>query len=242
MTLTPLEIKKQEFKKNLRGYDPVEVDAFLELVSEELEDIIRDKNELADEVLILKTQLRDYKSVEKTLQDTLMSAQESIKDSKENSNREADIIVREAELKAEQILEHTKLRLAEMKNELVLVKSQKDSFARRLRHLLDSQLELIQVLELDDLGFGPYESSKKKTGMRHHRKSSGSETEQEKIEFAAVDDVLPERPAERQSADDGKNESAHDIHWGKRNLPEDIPDSSGDEQKPAQRISDQLIT
>ncbi len=125
MKLTPLDIKKQEFKKSMRGYDAIEVDAFLEMVADEFESLNQEKNNLADEVLKLKTQLQDYQEVEKTLKETLMHAQESINESRETSKREANLTVREAEVQAEKIMEDTKLKLATMKNELVLIKAQK---------------------------------------------------------------------------------------------------------------------
>ena len=161
LKITPLDIKKQDFKRVLRGFDPVEVETFLEMVSEEFEALIKAKNELADEVLRLKTQLKDYQEVEKTFKESLMSAQQTINQSRENSQKEANLIIREAEIKAEKILEDTKIQLIEMRNELMLIKAQKDSFAKRLRHLLESQLELIGVLELDDLGLGNDKSAKK---------------------------------------------------------------------------------
>ena len=154
MRLTPLDIKKQEFKRIMRGYDPDEVNAFLEMVAEEFEVLQREKNRLDDEALKLRTQLHDYQEVERTLKQTLMNAQETVQLSRDNSKREADLLLREAELQAEKIIEGARLKLAQLKNELQIVRAQKDSFARRLRHLLESQLELIGVLELDDLGFG----------------------------------------------------------------------------------------
>jgi cell division initiation protein len=154
LRLTPLDIKKQEFKRTMRGYDPEEVNAFLEMVAEEFETLQREKNRLDDETLKLRTQLHDYQEVERTLKQTLMNAQESMQVSRDNSKREADLVLREAELRAEKIVDDARRRLAELKNELLVVRAQKDSFARRLRHLLESQLELIGVLELDDLGFG----------------------------------------------------------------------------------------
>lgn len=153
MKLTPLDIKKQEFKKSLRGYDPVEVDAFLDMVADEFETAIREQNQLADEVLRLRTQLQDYLQVEKTLKETLVNAQENISASRQSSQREADIILREAEMKAERIIESARMKLERLKNDVILIKAQKESFARRLRHLLESQIELIHVLEMDDVGF-----------------------------------------------------------------------------------------
>lgn len=161
MKITPLDIKKQVFKKVLRGYDPIEVETFLEMVAEEFEYLIKQKNELSDDVLKLKTQLRDYQEVEKTFKESLMNAQQTINQSRENSKRESDLVIKEAEVKAEKILESAKRQLIEMKNQLMVVKAQKDSFAKRLRHLLESQVELLTILEMDDVG---YET---KSGSQH---------------------------------------------------------------------------
>jgi cell division initiation protein len=241
LKLTPLEVKKQEFKKAMRGFDPDEVNAFLEMVSEELESLIREKNQLTDEVLKLRTQLRDYQNVEKTLQETLVSAQESIKESKQNTTRQAEMIVREAELKAEKILEDAKLRLAEMKNELVVVRAQKDSFARRLKHLLESQLDLITVLELDDLGFNKYEhrGTKPKTKV-----AEKIEQVNEELEFEGIDDTVPEETKDDalENPEKSEPEEPHGIKWGKRHAEDFNIDKDDDEEKPPQsRISDKLI-
>jgi len=178
LKLTPLDIKKQVFKKILRGYDPIEVETFLEMVAEEFEALIKERNDLADEVLKLKTQLRDYQEVEKTFKESLMNAQQTINQSRENSKRESDLIIKEAEVRAEKIIENAKMQLIELKNELMVVKAQKDSFAKRLRHLLESQLELLSVLEIDDLGFGQAKSSTRPKDMRYQiREHSPTQTE-----------------------------------------------------------------
>jgi len=177
--LTPLDIKKQKFRPKVRGLDTAEVESFLEMVADEYEAVLNEKNHLADEVTKLKTQLRDYQQVEKTLQETLMNAQETVSQSRENSKREAQIILREAELKSERIVEEAREKLDKMRNELAILKAQKESFAKRLKHLLDSQIELIRVLEMDDIGYTrqPEEQAKPKlpeTGERPgHRPGSG---------------------------------------------------------------------
>ena len=153
MKLTPLDIKKQRFKIKVRGYDPIEVESFLEMVADEYEVVLNERNRFSEEVAKLKTQLTDYQQVEKTLQETLMNAQETVSQSRENSKREAQIIIREAELKAERILDEARERLDKMKNELTILRSQKESFAKRLKHLLESQIELIRVLEVDDVQY-----------------------------------------------------------------------------------------
>ena len=151
--------------------------------------------------------------------------------------------VREAEVQAEKILAHTKLKLAEMKNELVLIKAQKDSFARRLRHLLESQIELICVLELDDLGFDKLEKKRPKVHSKpKYQQEPPQNFEQEKIEFGSVDDILPEEP-------NAKTEAIKTVDLDEtqsEDLPEPAVDQSEEQQGIEQeekksRISDQLI-
>jgi cell division initiation protein len=151
--ITPLEIKKQRFAIKMRGYDQAEVETFLEMVSAEYEALMNEKNRLHEELTKIKVQLRDYQQVEKTLQETLMNAQENVSQARENSKREAQIILREAELKAEKILDDAKEKLDRMKNDLSILRAQKESFSKRLRHLLESQIELIKVLEMDDVAY-----------------------------------------------------------------------------------------
>jgi cell division initiation protein len=153
MKLTPLDIKKQKFAQKMRGYDTSEVESFLEMTANEYETALNERNRLNEEAVKLKTQLRDYQQVEKTLQETLMNAQESVNQSLENSKREAQIILRESELKAEKILDDARGKLDKMKNDLAILRAQKDSLAKRLKHLLQSQIELINVLEIDDTGY-----------------------------------------------------------------------------------------
>jgi cell division initiation protein len=239
LRLSPLEVKKQEFKKTMRGYDPLEVDAFLEMLADELENINREKKQLSDEVMKLKIQLRDYQDVESTLRETLVTAQESVNESKENSRREADMMLREAELKAEKLLEDTKLRLAEMKNELVLVKAQKDSFARRLRHLLESQLDIIGVLEMDDLGFETPQSKRRHVQKQEAQAATpGMETKPDEYGMQEPQKGKAEAAAEKQQQPEQK-EDYTDIEWKTRQM--NIDEDKDDDDDQHNRISDQLI-
>jgi cell division initiation protein len=154
--LTPLDIRKQEFRRAVRGFDVDEVETFLDMVAEQFETLLRERNRLNEEVLKVRTQLRDYQQVEKTLQETLMNAQQSISESRESSRREAELIVREAELRAEEIIEDARNQLQQLKNELLLLRAEKASFVKRLKQLLQSQVELVEVLSSDDLDLGGF--------------------------------------------------------------------------------------
>ena len=100
MKLTPLDVKKQEFKKVLRGYDPAEVDSFMDMMSNEFAELLKQCKDMKEQLVEYEGQLRDYRQMEKTLQQTLMQAQEASGRSIENSRKEGQLIVQEAELKA----------------------------------------------------------------------------------------------------------------------------------------------
>ena len=150
MKLSPLDIKKQEFKKVLRGYDPVEVDSFLDMMSNEFADLIKQCKDMNSQLVEFETQLRDYRQMEKTLQQTLMQAQEASGRSIENSRKEGQLIIQEAELKANQLLDRARLDLSRTKEEIGNLRSKKESIVSRLKVLLNSEVELIKALEIDD--------------------------------------------------------------------------------------------
>ena len=77
MKLTPLDIRKQEFKRVMRGYDPVEIDTFMEMTANEFEEVLKSQKDMRDRVIELEVQLKDYRTIEKTLQQTLLQAQET---------------------------------------------------------------------------------------------------------------------------------------------------------------------
>lgn len=150
MRITPLEVKHQRFRKSMRGYDPVEVETFLEMVSNELEELIRENRELKDKIIEQETKLVDYKNMEKTLQQTLIQAQEASGKSIENSRREGEIIIKEAEVKASQIVEKARLDFARIKEEISQVKARKESIVGKLKVLLSSELNLLRALEVEE--------------------------------------------------------------------------------------------
>jgi cell division initiation protein len=165
MKITPLEVKRQQFKKAMRGYDTIEVETFLEMVSNELEELIRENRVQQDRLLQQETQLADYKNIEKTLQQTLMQAQETSGRSIENSKHEAELIVKEAEVKASQIVEKARLDFAHAKEEISQLKARKESVLSKLKILLSSELNLIRALEIDE--DGNMGNPSKGTGKEH---------------------------------------------------------------------------
>jgi len=150
MKLTPLDIRKQEFRKTLRGFDPIEVQTFLEMVGEEYEQLLEKNKQLNHRLIELETKLKDYQENEKNLRETLLNVQEVKKQSEESSRRQADLLIKESELKALEIIEIARKQARQMRDEVSILRSQKESFINRLRQILISQIELLSVLEIDD--------------------------------------------------------------------------------------------
>ncbi|MBL7190166.1 DivIVA domain-containing protein [bacterium] len=150
MNLTALDIKKHEFSKSFRGFDAQEVQAYLEMLAEEFLNLQKENDNFTRRILQLETQLSDYKSLEEKWKFTMMNAQNSADKALESSRKEADILKREAELKAEEIIAEARRKTAGYREELDMLQAEKNSFIKRLKHLLKSQWELIDVLEKED--------------------------------------------------------------------------------------------
>jgi cell division initiation protein len=148
MKLTPLDVRKQEFKKVMRGYDPIEVETFMEMMANEFESLLKEQNESRGKTIELESDLKNYKQIERTLQQTLMQAQEATGKTYEAARRDAESIIKEAEMKASGIVNAAHAEVAKLNSEIVQLRSRKDSMVGRLRVLLSSELELIKALEV----------------------------------------------------------------------------------------------
>lgn len=147
MKLTPLDIKKQEFKKVLRGYDTVEVDTFMDMMANEYEELLRQQKEMRERVVELEVQLKDYRQIEKTLQQTLLQAQETTGKTYETARKEAELITRDAEQKAAGIIAQAHLDLSQLKRELQELATRKEALVHQLRVILNAELDLLKTLE-----------------------------------------------------------------------------------------------
>ena len=169
MKVTPLDLKKQEFKRAVRGYDRVEVDTFMELIISEFESLIHENTKLSKNNASLEAELKHFKEVEKTLKETLYNVQETSQISRENSLKEATLVKKEAELEAIRMVDEARGETQRLREEMMTLKQQKESFTARLRHLLSSQLELLEVLEMDDADLDKLKDKSGKTATAPKR-------------------------------------------------------------------------
>ena len=145
MKLTPIDIRKWEFKKGVRGYDKYEVQAFLELASEEFEKLQQERREFEQKSKRLEKEIEEYRRVEKSLQDTLISAKETTDKSMQNSRKEAELIVGDAELHADKILDSARKKASKIEDEITRLTVLRDSYTVKLKGMLNSQIELLEL-------------------------------------------------------------------------------------------------
>lgn len=139
MKISPLDIQQQQFKgKMLGGLDPEDVDAFLQTVAAEMENLIRENNELKEQQARHNREMADMAEKEKDLRETMLAAQRITEDMKANARKEAELVVSEAELRAGRIVADAERQLGELKARIEEVRRQKIQFEMGFKSLLDS--------------------------------------------------------------------------------------------------------
>ena len=133
MRMTATDIRQQQFAVRLfRGFDPQEVDAFLEEMADDFDELSRENALLKEQLLQLEEKSRGVEGREKTLQETLVTTQKIAEEFKENSRREAELVLREAHLRAEKSMQDAREEHAKLTTEV--------SGLRRLRRQLGEEI------------------------------------------------------------------------------------------------------
>ncbi len=133
MRMTATDIRQQQFAVRLfRGFDPQEVDAFLEEMADEVEELARENALLKEQLVQLEEKSKGIEGREKTLQETLVTTQKIAEEFKENSRREAELILREAHLRGEKVMQDTREEHAKLTAEV--------GGLRRLRRQLGEEI------------------------------------------------------------------------------------------------------
>ncbi|MCL4426009.1 MAG: DivIVA domain-containing protein [Firmicutes bacterium] len=145
--LTPLDIHNKEFRKGFRGYSETEVDEFLDEVVRDFETLIRENAELKSHLEEVEERLAHFKSIEETLNNTLIVAQSTAEELKASARKEADIIIREGELKAQKSLEEAQARVRRVQEEYEEIKKQFQVFRSKVRGLTQAYLNLLEEEE-----------------------------------------------------------------------------------------------
>lgn len=152
--LTPLDIESKKFDKTLMGLDPRQVRKFLKEIIANYEVLYRENIELKDKLNVLSEGIQYYKTMEETLQNTLILAEKAAEDSKKRAREQAELIEREAELKAEEILGSTKDELNHLRLQKKNLMRSFETAKIQVQQYLQLQLDMIgkeDVNFVDDL-------------------------------------------------------------------------------------------
>ena len=145
--LTPHDIRKQEFRKSLRGYETGGVEDFRVRAADALERAIRDRQVLEERVSALTEQLRVFREREKAMNEALVAAQQLREDTRTAAQREAQVIVREAEAEARRIIEEARTAEGDVRRQLGEAERQFQAYLGGFRALLERQMAELRALD-----------------------------------------------------------------------------------------------
>jgi cell division initiation protein len=140
MKLTPLDIHHKEFRHSLRGYAEDEVDQFLDEVADEFERLFKENIDLSEKTEQALQQVRGYQEMERTLHNTMLAAQQSAEEIVAKANKEAELMLRDAELKAKEIVHAALAEKQKTQSEFSRIKSSEEDFRMKFRALLEEHL------------------------------------------------------------------------------------------------------
>jgi DivIVA domain-containing protein len=145
--LTPLDVRKQEFRKSLRGYETEGVEDFRVRVADALERAIRDRSVLEERVSALTEHLRVFREREKAMNEALVAAQQLRQDSRAAAEREGQVIVREAASEAKRLLDEARSAESAVQVKMAETERQFQQYVGGFRALLERQLAELRALD-----------------------------------------------------------------------------------------------
>jgi cell division initiation protein len=147
MRITPLDIRNHSFSRRFSGIDGAEVSSFLHLVSEDYEALVRENESQHERIRQLEQRVEQLVADERLLKETLLSAQAMTTDLREAAIKESEVLVGEAEVKAEKILDAAHRRAAKIGEEIRELRGLRTRLAEAMRATLDAHRGLVDSLE-----------------------------------------------------------------------------------------------
>jgi len=145
MKITPLDIQQQQFKVRFRGFDIREVDTFLEKVADSAAILQSENKDLREELSRLKVDIQGYKEREETFKRAMLNSQKVLEQMKDNARKSAEIIIADAEVKAEKILNRSHTRLSQLHEDIAELKRQRIQIEVQIRSILEAHSKILEV-------------------------------------------------------------------------------------------------
>jgi cell division initiation protein len=151
--ISPMDVQRQAFTTRFRGFDPDEVRAFLAVVAEEMAALQRDKDAVEQQLRQLEQIVAEHRERETILKNTLLTAQKASEDIRENARKEAELLVKQAELQADHLLELAQGRAHDLEHGIMDLRAHRSALRTDVRALitrLTHVLDLQEEAELED--------------------------------------------------------------------------------------------
>jgi len=150
MELTPVDIQHKRFRSRWKGFDPREVEIFLQQVDEDIQRLRHENLALKKDVQAQEKELKEYKEREKTIRNVLVSAHKTVEQMKANAEKEAKLIISDAELRAEKTLQGAHQRLAQLHEDISELKRQRIQLETKLRSTIETYQQLLDMEKEDE--------------------------------------------------------------------------------------------
>lgn len=149
MKLTSMEMNNKEFKKNFRGYNCEEVDEFMSKTAEDYESMYKENYTYKEKILLLEDKVNHYDRMENTIQNTLLLAQNAAEQAKFNSQKESQLILKNANGTAQRIIEKAQFDVMRINDDFEKTKQEFNKFRNKFRSFMTSQFDIFDDMEKD---------------------------------------------------------------------------------------------
>jgi cell division initiation protein len=147
MQLKPVEIQEHQFRIKFRGFDVREVDEFLEQIAAAYDQVLQKNSKLQTEVGEIKQALEEHRHREKTFQRTLQNSHQVLEQLKKNARKSAELIISDAEGKAERILNRAYNRLSQLHDDISQLKRQRIQIQQQIRTIVETHSRMLEMSE-----------------------------------------------------------------------------------------------
>jgi cell division initiation protein len=145
MKTTPLDIQQQQFKVRFRGFDIREVDKFLEQIADSFASLQQENESLHEVIRRLKLESQGYKEREETFKRAMLNSQKVLEQMEKNARKSAELLIAEAEVRAEKILNRAHSRLAQLHEDIAELKRQRVQIEVQIRSVIEAHSKLLEI-------------------------------------------------------------------------------------------------
>jgi cell division initiation protein len=144
MVITPLDIENKDFNNSFRGYNKDEVNTYMKKVLQEFEKIYQENQLLKNKINLFEEQIERYKNLENSLNETLIIAQKTAEELKNNAHNEANLIKDKAENRAKEIIQNAEEKVRIKEEEIIRIEEQYKKIKSQIKHIMLTHLEMLE--------------------------------------------------------------------------------------------------